>query len=170
MCKFFNSCEESLHVDVCKLAKYVRNCVVFWKNLHSWQKFYTTADHRGRGKFQVWDQPITFDLTSSASSSLSNAHWKKHHHPQSIDLVRIIMLCQLELFPSHLPSNFDIVVWAVWSTTNRVKKKESLEPRTKNQDQVYCVWLMKWVIKREIFQLAQLCPTRWSIISDTSWY
>ena len=23
--------EESLHLDVCKLAKYVSNCVVFWK-------------------------------------------------------------------------------------------------------------------------------------------
>ena len=34
-----------------KLAKYVRNCFVFWENLHSWQKFYMTA---GRDKFQVW--------------------------------------------------------------------------------------------------------------------
>ena len=32
MCKFFNSNEESLHLGVCKLAKYVRNCVVFGKN------------------------------------------------------------------------------------------------------------------------------------------
>ena len=24
---------------MCKLAKYIRNCVVFWKNLHSWQNF-----------------------------------------------------------------------------------------------------------------------------------
>ena len=39
MCKFFNSYEESLHLGECKLAEYVRNCVVFWKNLHSWQKF-----------------------------------------------------------------------------------------------------------------------------------
>ena len=38
---------------MCKLAKYVRNCVVFWKNLHSWQKFYTTAGRNGRDKFQV---------------------------------------------------------------------------------------------------------------------
>ena len=38
---------------MCKLAKYVRNCVVFWKNLHSWQKFYTTAGRDGRDKFQV---------------------------------------------------------------------------------------------------------------------
>ena len=51
MCKFFNSYEKTLHLGVCKLAKYVRNCVVFWKNLHSWQKIYTTA---GRDKFQVW--------------------------------------------------------------------------------------------------------------------
>jgi len=39
MCKFFNSYEESLHFGMCKLAKYIRNCVVFWKNLHSWQNF-----------------------------------------------------------------------------------------------------------------------------------
>ena len=48
-----NSYYESLHLGVCKLAKYVRNCVVFWKNLHSWQKFYTTAGRDGRDKFQV---------------------------------------------------------------------------------------------------------------------
>ena len=48
MCKFFNSSEESLHLGVCKLAKYVINCVVFLTNLHSWQKFYTTA---GSDKF-----------------------------------------------------------------------------------------------------------------------
>ena len=54
VCKFFNSYTESLQYGVCKLAKYVRNCVVFWKNLHSWQKFYTTAGRDGRDKFQVW--------------------------------------------------------------------------------------------------------------------
>ena len=53
MWKFFNSYEESLPLAVYKLAKYVRNCVVFWKNLHSWQKFYTTAGRDGRDKFQV---------------------------------------------------------------------------------------------------------------------
>ena len=35
MCYLFNTYEGSLHLGVCKLAKYVRNCVVFWKNLHS---------------------------------------------------------------------------------------------------------------------------------------
>ena len=35
MCKFFNSYEEILHLGLCKLAKYVSNCVVSWKNLHS---------------------------------------------------------------------------------------------------------------------------------------
>ena len=43
---------------MCKLAKYVRNCVVFWKNLHSWQKFYTTAGRDGRDKFQVCPRPF----------------------------------------------------------------------------------------------------------------
>ena len=40
---------------VCKLARYVRNCVVFWKTIHSWQKFYTTAGRGSRDKFQVWE-------------------------------------------------------------------------------------------------------------------
>ena len=39
---------------MCKLAKYVRNCVVSGKKLHNWQKFYTTAGRDGRDKFQVW--------------------------------------------------------------------------------------------------------------------
>ena len=38
---------------MCKLAKYVRKCVNFRKNLLSWQKFYTTAGRDGRDKFQV---------------------------------------------------------------------------------------------------------------------
>ena len=37
-------------------------------------------------------------------------------------------------------------------------------------DQVYCAWLIKWVIKREIIQLAEMCLTRWWIISGTWWY
>ena len=40
-------------LGVCKLTQYVRNCVVFWKNLHSWHKFYTTADRDGRDKSQL---------------------------------------------------------------------------------------------------------------------
>ena len=54
MCKFFKSYEESLHLGACKPVKYVRNYVVFWKNLHSWQNFYMTAGHDGRDIFQVW--------------------------------------------------------------------------------------------------------------------
>ena len=37
-------------------------------------------------------------------------------------------------------------------------------------DQVYCAWLIKWVVKWEIIQLAELCLTRWWIISGTWWY
>ena len=67
MCKFFNSYEESLHLYVCKLAKYVRNCVVFWKNLHSCQKFYRTAGRGGRDKFQVWKKAALKDCLSRVS-------------------------------------------------------------------------------------------------------
>ena len=37
-------------------------------------------------------------------------------------------------------------------------------------DQVYCAWLIKWVLKREIIQLAELCLSRWWIKSGTWWY
>ena len=37
-------------------------------------------------------------------------------------------------------------------------------------DQVYCAWLINWVIRREIIQLAELCFRRWWIISGTWWY
>ena len=37
-------------------------------------------------------------------------------------------------------------------------------------DLVYCTWLIKWVAKREIIQLTELCPMRWWIISGTWWY
>ena len=37
-------------------------------------------------------------------------------------------------------------------------------------DQVYCAWLIKWVVKREIIQLAELCLSRWWIKSGTWWY
>ena len=59
MCKFFKSYEESLHLGACKPVKYVRNYVVFWKNLHSWQKIYTTAGRGGRDKFQVCLRPFS---------------------------------------------------------------------------------------------------------------
>ena len=45
---------------MCKLAKYVRSCVVFLKFLHKWQIFYTTAGRDGRDRFQVWYLTFTF--------------------------------------------------------------------------------------------------------------
>ena len=69
MCKFFNSHEESLHLGVCKLAKYVSNCVVFWKNLHSWQNFYTTAGRDGRDKFHLCKQTTFANHPPTSSPS-----------------------------------------------------------------------------------------------------
>ena len=74
MCKFFNSYEGSLHLGVCKLAKYVRNCVVFWKNLQSWQKFYTNA---GRDKFQVWKHQ---EILEGFEMLLSQHHKRRGNH------------------------------------------------------------------------------------------
>ena len=46
------------------MYKLCRNCDVFWKNLHSWQTFYTTTTSRGgRDKFQLcksWDKTVSF--------------------------------------------------------------------------------------------------------------
>ena len=36
--------------------------------------------------------------------------------------------------------------------------------------QVYCAWLIKWVVKIEIIQLAELCPMKWWIIRGTWWH
>ena len=58
ICEFFNIYEESLHLGVCKLAKYERNCVVFWKTLHSWKEFYTTAGRDGRDKQVCVTRPL----------------------------------------------------------------------------------------------------------------
>ena len=35
-------------------ANFARKRVVFWKNLHSWRKFYTTASRDSRDKSQLW--------------------------------------------------------------------------------------------------------------------
>ena len=58
-----------------KLAKYVRNCVVFWENLHSWQKFYTTPGRDGRDKFQVCPGSINKGFLLTASKVTANSFW-----------------------------------------------------------------------------------------------
>ena len=50
------------------------------------------------------------------------------------------------------------------------KRGITLSGPTKKLDQVYCAWLIKWVVKWEIFKLTELCLTRWWIISGTRWY
>ena len=71
MCKLFDSYEENLHLGVCKLAKYVRNCVVFWKNYTADKNFTRPpVTHGGRDKFQVWSQ-ISFNLRSNIFSGIT---------------------------------------------------------------------------------------------------
>ena len=58
---------------------------------------------------------------------------------------------------------------------SRLKVEINVKVRIENQsnaklDQVYCAWLIKWVVKREIIQLDELCITRWWMISGTWWY
>ena len=72
MCKLFNIYEESLHLGVCKLAKYVRSCIVFWKNLYSWHKFDTTAGRDGRDKSQLCTQAISG--SAEYDSKVSQSH------------------------------------------------------------------------------------------------
>ena len=67
---------------VCKLAKYVRNYVVFWKNLHSRQKIYTTAGRDGRDKFQVC---MLIRNNINNSSNLENLF--KHSRDRHLALV-----------------------------------------------------------------------------------
>ena len=55
---------------------YVGKRVVFWKNLHSWHKFYTTASRAGRDKSQLcypgfWTYSTLF-IQSRNFNKLSN--------------------------------------------------------------------------------------------------
>ena len=61
---------------VCKLAKYVRNYVVLWKNLHSGQKIYTIAGRDGRDKFQVciWTRNNGININDSIKISIVIKH------------------------------------------------------------------------------------------------
>ena len=110
MCKFFNSYEESLHLGVCKLANYVRSCIVFWKNLHSWQKFYTTSGRGGRNKFQVCEEVI---WSSWYDNDNDNVIW--YDMDQSWDQSDI--LTGKLLLRQHLCQNFDqFPFWYQWNS------------------------------------------------------
>ena len=72
---------------------------------------------------------------------------------------------------------YKIQLWTTQALDQKYKKTNikyvSIHSYTNNirkLDQVYCAWLIKWVIKREIIQLTELCLTRWWIISGTWWY
>ena len=56
-----------------------------------------------------------------------------------------------------------------WDTLLLIKELDNLIFSNDELDQVYCAWLIIWVEKREIIQLAELCLTRWWIISGTWW-
>ena len=117
MCKFFNSYEESLHWGVCKLAKYVRNCVVLWKNLHSWQKIYTTAGRDGHDKFQVCRMVEWNKLCNLAAPPLQ---WQSRITFRNIRSV--FKKVESELCLVHKSSNL-VILWHQ-SFLSLLKKKE----------------------------------------------
>ena len=59
--------------------KFVRKRIVFWrKNLHSWEKFYTTTDRDGRDKFQVWlIHSCLEDLTNVMLRNVLTTVWSR---------------------------------------------------------------------------------------------
>ena len=71
---------KKVYIGVCKLAKYVRSCVVFWKNLHSRQKFYTTA---GREKFQVSTLVLSFESELAKYNFFSSSLKRKQLKQQA---------------------------------------------------------------------------------------
>ena len=74
---------KKVYIGVCKLAKYVRSCVVFWKNLHSWQKFYTTAGRGGRDKFQVCILVLSFESELAKYNFFSSSLKRKQLKQQA---------------------------------------------------------------------------------------
>ena len=78
--------------------------------------------------------------------------------------------------PGHLPPNshfFEANTQYPWFSPWLKHSIVSHPCKMNNEwklDQVYSVWLIKWVVKREIIQLTELCLTRSWIISGTWWY
>ena len=69
------------------------------------------------------------------------------------------------------PSQSNHLFRANWANSSHFLDELWPYEQIKNQlDQVYCAWLIKWVLKREIIQLAELCLSRWWIKSGTWWY
>ena len=68
---------KKIYIKVWKLAKYERNCVFFWKNLHSWQNFYTTAGRDGRDKFQVWLRLLQLRASRISTSSFGEDDYEE---------------------------------------------------------------------------------------------
>ena len=107
MCKFFNSYEESLHLGVCKLAKYVRNCIVFWKKLHSLQKIYTTASRGGRDKFQVCFF-VVFPQKKIYSVLFLPHFIFPQQNNRSPNIIFLFHLCSLFIFSFKSPSEMEV--------------------------------------------------------------
>ena len=107
-----------------KLAKYVRNCVVFWKNFHSWQKFYTTAGRAGsdgRDKFQVWFQvPIILIFTVGFDWTVFLVMVAKRIELNRCFLkgVLIIHLCQCKITNQSLRLWFWVLICASIQSLN----------------------------------------------------
>ena len=74
MCNFFNGYEESLHLGVGKLTKYVRNCVVFCKKNSQLTK--TLQDRRSRRLGQ-----ISILVSISVKFSIIFVFWTKFNIP-----------------------------------------------------------------------------------------
>ena len=82
--------------------------------------------------------------------------------------------------PSHLCSYLSVVACLlalIWSTMGNHTslqapswKAGKLFQKLTKLDQIHCAWLITWVVKRETIQLAELCLTRWWILSGIWWY
>ena len=88
-------------------TKIMREIVLFsGENLHSWQKFYTTAGRDGRDKSQLWVAPDWFIVN------------KRREEKLSVDLSTVDEREKLMLTCNILPTR-----WPFWST-----KGSDLEP------------------------------------------
>ena len=114
---------------------------------------------------------ICFKYQWSDSSSADQSIWQcpkvcmtKVYTTNTRGVHRNISLCTLvEKYFALTPATCNLNSYVALKFIFRGSQKTDL-------DQVYCAWLIKWVIKRESIQLAELCLTRWWIISGTWWY
>ena len=108
---------------------------------------------------------LDVDKNNSKFSHFANVALSRLPPPIWDPYYRLMWVPSCNHFAQPIQSiwHLDVMTWNQSLSLPRRHK----HTKTRPLDQVYCAWLIKWIIKREIIQP---CLTTWWIISDISRY